>query len=63
MEDMPMEWETEVDWRDTVPLLPVITVEGNLVWLKKCQVRTLKSWTGDRRKQFRSLPVSAIWPS
>lgn len=57
------EWETEVDWREVIPLLPVVTVEGDLVWFKRCQMRVLKSWLGDRTKQFRSLPVSAIWRS
>lgn len=57
------EWETEVDWREVTPLLPIVTVEGNLVWFKRCQMRVLKNWLGDRTRQYRSLPVSSIWPS
>jgi hypothetical protein len=59
-----VEWSTVDDWSTVIPLLPVTTVEGDLVWFMRCQMRTLRHvQSRERITQFRSLPVSAIWIS
>lgn len=55
-------WDQITDWEVVVPILPVVTVEGQVVWLRRCQMRMLKERGGYRRsRQFRVLPVSDIW--
>lgn len=67
-----MQWKVEKDWVDVFPILPVITVEGCLVWFKRCQMRVLSDRRDDgfdalrnirRHSQLRVLPVSDIWPT
>jgi len=60
-----MEW-TAGDWQTVRPWFPVITVEGDFVWLRKCQVRVLRHvhFPYAPRNfdiQYRSLPISDIW--
>jgi hypothetical protein len=55
-------WEQIEDWEVVYPLLPVITVEGNIVWFKRCERRILRNdMTRERLRQYRVLPVSNIW--
>jgi hypothetical protein len=36
-----MSW-TPDEWKPCVPLLPVITIDGALVWLRRCEYRKLR---------------------
>lgn len=67
-----MWWRTVEGWKIVVPIIPVITVEGDFVWFKKCQRRKLQQRWDDgydclrdirSRYQYRRFPVSAEhWP-
>lgn len=59
-------WKQIGPWETVRPWLPVITVEGDFVWFRKCQHRVLMHYLAPHVfpsfiSQFRSLPVSPIW--
>ena len=48
-------WRVVDDWKTGIPILPVVTVEGSIVWFKRCQVRILQNHLGERHTQWRVL--------
>ena len=56
------DWNQIGPWEDVIPLLPVVTVEGSICWLRRCQRRRLRHWRSRRIiVDYREWPISDIW--